>query len=79
MCLLATNWQQCRFKIRGIGSFLLSALNFFKSLSKQATKGLTIAASTIAVVELVKHEYAAGISAAISWLILVITYQKIFK
>tara|TARA_B100001093_G_C26575936_1_gene905017 strand:- start:344 stop:475 length:132 start_codon:yes stop_codon:yes gene_type:complete len=42
-------------------------------------RGLTIAASTVAVVELVKHDYSAGISAAISWLILVIASQKILK
>tara|TARA_A100001035_G_scaffold194571_1_gene155668 strand:+ start:74 stop:262 length:189 start_codon:yes stop_codon:yes gene_type:complete len=60
-------------------TFLLSALNFFKSLSQPAMKGLTITASTVAVVELVKHDYSAGISAAISWLILVITSKKIFK
>ena len=59
--------------------FLLSALNFLKSLSKPAMKGLTITASTVAVVELVKHDYSGGISAAISWLILVIASKKIFK
>lgn len=57
----------------------MSKLNLFKSLSKPAMRGLTIAASTVAVVELVKHDYSAGISAAISWLILVIASQKILK
>ncbi len=57
----------------------MSKLNFFKPLSKPAMRGLTIAASTVAVVELVKHDYSAGISASISWLILVIASKKIFK
>ena len=36
-------------------------------LSKPALKGLTIAASTVAVVELLKQDYSVGVSAAISW------------
>ena len=59
---------------RGISSlYLLAKLNFFDSLSKQALRGLTIAASTVAVVELLKHDYSVGISAAISWLLLIIS------
>ena len=54
-------------------------LNFFKSLSKPALKGLTIVASTIAVVEILKQDYSVGISAAISWLLLVIASKKIVK
>ena len=57
----------------------MAKLNLFESFSKPALKGLTIAASTVAVVELVKHDYSTGISAAISWLILVIASKKIFK
>ena len=40
---------------------------------------LTIAASTVAVVELLKQDYSIGISAAISWLVLVIASKRIFK
>ena len=57
----------------------MAKLNFFDSLSKQALKGLTIAASTVAVVELLKHDYSVGISAAISWLLLIIASKRIFK
>ena len=57
----------------------MAKLNFFESLSKQALKGLTIAASTVAVVELLKHDYSVGISAAISWLLLIIASKRIFK
>ena len=35
----------------------MAKLNFFDSLSKQALRGLTIAASTVAVVGLLKHDY----------------------
>jgi len=54
-------------------------LNFFESFSKPALKGLTIAASTVAVVELFKQDYSVGISASISWLLLVIASKRIFK
>jgi len=57
----------------------LAKLNFFESLSKPTLKGLAIAASTVAVVELLKQNYSVGISASISWLLLVITLKKIFK
>lgn len=57
---------------------LLAKLNLLV-LSKSALKGLTIAASTVAVVELLKQEYSLGISAAISWLLLVIASKRIFK
>tara|TARA_B100001248_G_scaffold262030_1_gene255677 strand:- start:1217 stop:1390 length:174 start_codon:yes stop_codon:yes gene_type:complete len=57
----------------------LAKLNFFDTLSKPALKGLTIAASTVAVVELLKQDYSVGVSAAISWLLLVIASKRIFK
>tara|TARA_B100000886_G_scaffold330155_1_gene280311 strand:+ start:1017 stop:1190 length:174 start_codon:yes stop_codon:yes gene_type:complete len=57
----------------------LAKLNFFDSLSKPALKALTIAASTVAVVELLKQDYSVGISASISWLLLVIASKRIFK
>jgi len=57
----------------------LAKLNFFDSLSKPALKGLTIAASTVAVVELLKQDYPIGISAFVSWIILVIAYKRTFK
>ena len=55
----------------------MAKLNFLESLSKPAIKALTIAASTVAVVELLKQDYSIGISAAISWLFLVIASKKI--
>ena len=58
---------------------MLAKLNFFETFSKPALKGLTIAASTIAVVELLKQDYSVGFSAAISWLLLVIASKRIFK
>ncbi len=36
----------------------MAKLNLFESLSKPALKGLTIAASTVAVVELLKQDYS---------------------
>ena len=42
-------------------------------------RGLIISASTIAVVEIAKHDYSVGISAATSWLLLVIASKRIFK
>ena len=53
--------------------------NLIDSLSKPAIKALTIVASTVAVVEILKHDYSVGISAAISWLILVIATKKLEK
>ena len=58
--------------------FFLTKLNFFESLSKQTLKGLAIAASTVTIVELLKQNYSVGISASISWLLLVIAL-RIFK
>ena len=55
----------------------MAKLNFLESLSKPTIKALTIAASTVAVVELLKQDYSIGISAAISWLLLVIASKKI--
>ena len=49
------------------------------TLSKPALKGLTIAASTVAVVEVLKQDYLVGVSAAISWLLLSIASKRIFK
>jgi len=57
----------------------MTKLNFFESLSKPALKGLTIAASTVAIVELLKQDYSVGISASISWLLLIIASKKFFK
>ena len=57
----------------------MAKLNLFESLSKPALKGLTIAASTVAVVELLKQDYSIGISFSISWLLLVIASKRIFK
>ena len=55
----------------------MAKLNFLESLSKPAIKALTIAASTVAIVELLKQDYSIGISAAISWLLLVIASKRI--
>ena len=57
----------------------MAKLNFFKTLFKPALKGLTIAASTVAVVELLKQDYTVGCSAAISWLLLLIASKRKFK
>jgi|TARA_B100000242_G_C42880150_1_gene408378 Na+-translocating ferredoxin:NAD+ oxidoreductase RnfE subunit len=57
----------------------LAKLNFFESLSKPALKGLTIAASTVAVVELLKQDYSVGISASLSWLLLLIVSNRLYK
>ena len=54
----------------------MAKLKFLKTLSKPALKGLTIAASTVAVVELLKQNYSVGISASISWLLLVISLKR---
>ena len=72
------NWQSIYNKGQ-LAPFLLAKLNFFESLSKPALKALTIAASTVAVVELLKQDYSVGISASISWLLLVIASKRIFK
>ena len=57
----------------------MAKINFLETLSKPALKGLTIAASTVAVVELLKQDYSVGVSAAISWLLLFIASKRIFK
>ena len=57
----------------------MSKINLFESLSKPALNGITIAASTVAVVEIAKQDYSVGVSAAITWLLLVITTKKVFK
>ena len=57
----------------------LNKSNLIDSLSKPAIKALTIVASTVAVVEILKQDYSVGISAAISWLILVIATKKLKK
>ena len=57
----------------------MAKLKFLKTLSKPALKGLTIAASTVAVVELLKQDYSVGVSAAISWLLLFIASKKILR
>ena len=53
--------------------------SLLNSLSKPALKGLTIATSTVAVVELLKQHYSVGISAAISWLLFVVVSRRILK
>ena len=73
------NWLTVDIKLEVISFFLVSILNFFESLSKPAMRGLIISASTIAVVEIAKHDYSVGISAATSWLLLVIASKRIFK
>tara|TARA_S200000501_G_scaffold112170_1_gene105498 strand:+ start:396 stop:569 length:174 start_codon:yes stop_codon:yes gene_type:complete len=55
----------------------LAKEKLFESLSKPAIKALTIAASTVAVVEILKQDYSIGISAAISWILLVIASKRI--
>ena len=57
----------------------MAKLNFFEIFFKPALKGLTIAASTVAVVELLKQDYSVGVSAAISWLLLFIASKRIYK
>ena len=57
----------------------MDKLKFFETLSQPALKGLTIAASTVAVVELLKQDYSVGVSAAISWLLLVIASNRLNK
>ena len=57
----------------------MAKLNLFESLSKPVLKGLTIAASTVSVVKLLKHDYLVGISAALSWFLLVIASKRILK
>tara|TARA_B100001093_G_scaffold198309_1_gene190603 strand:- start:303 stop:476 length:174 start_codon:yes stop_codon:yes gene_type:complete len=57
----------------------LAKLNLFDSFSRPALKGLTIAASSVAVVELLRQDYSVGISASISWLLLLIASKRIFK
>ena len=55
----------------------MAKVNLLKSLSKPGLKALTIAASTVAIVELLKQDYSIGISACISWLLLVIASKRI--
>ena len=57
----------------------MAKLNFFDSLSKPTLKCLTISASTIALVEILKQDYSIGVSAFFSWILLLIAYKRIFK
>jgi len=57
----------------------LAKLNFLESLSKPALKWLTIAASTFAIVELLKQDYSVGISAFLSWILLLIISKRLYK
>ena len=57
----------------------MAKLKFFDSLSKPALKCLTISASTIAFVEILKQDYSVGISALVSWILLLIAYKRLFK
>ena len=68
-----------RSSIRVNKLLFLAELNFFESLSKPTLEGLAIAASTIAVVELLRPNYSVGISASISWLLLMKDLKIIFK
>jgi hypothetical protein len=57
----------------------LAKSNFFDSFSKHALKCLTISASTVAFVEILKQDYLIGVSALFSWILLLIAYKRIFK
>ena len=49
------------------------------SIGKFGIRGLRIAASTIAIVEILKHDYFVGVSAGVSWLLLTIAFKRIYK
>ena len=49
------------------------------ALGKVGFRGLRIAASTIAIVEILKHDYSVGVSAGLSWLLLTIAFKRIYK
>ncbi len=49
------------------------------ALGKVGIRGLRIAASTIAIVEILKHDYSVGVSAGLSWLFLTIAFKRIYK
>ena len=49
------------------------------ALAKVGIRGLRIAASTIAIVEILKHDYSVGVSAGLSWLLLTIAFKRIYK
>ncbi len=49
------------------------------SIGKLGVRGLRIAASTIAIVEILKHDYSVGVSAGVSWLLLTIAFKRIYK
>ena len=49
------------------------------SIGKFCIRGLRIAASTIAIVEILKHDYSVGVSAGVSWLLLTIAFKRIYK
>ncbi len=49
------------------------------SIGKFGIRGLRIAASTIAIIEILKHDYSVGVSAGVSWLLLTIAFKRIYK
>ena len=49
------------------------------ALGKVGIRGLRIAASTIAIVEILKHDYSVGVSTGLSWLLLTIALKRIYK
>ena len=49
------------------------------ALGKVGIRGLRIAASTIAIVEILKHDYSVGVSTGVSWILLTITFKRIYK
>ena len=49
------------------------------ALGKVGIRGLRIAASTIAIVEILKHDYSVGVSTGLSWLLLTIAFKRIYK
>ena len=53
--------------------------NALFSIGKFGFRGLRIAASTIAIVEILKHDYSVGVSAGVSWLLLTIAFKRIYK
>ena len=49
------------------------------ALGKVGIRGLRIAASTITIVEILKHDYSVGVSAGLSCLLLTIAFKRIYK
>jgi len=53
--------------------------NSLFSIGKFGIRGLRIAASTIAIVEILKHDYSVAVSAGVSWILLTIAFKRIYK